>query len=65
MRVVAVAAAVNVGIAPNHGESRSVRQARWSYVHACSKPSSSARRQSDCAAAQRCSGRMTTPTFVG
>jgi hypothetical protein len=53
MRVVAVAAAVNVGIAPNHGESRSVRQARWSYVHACSKPSSSARRQSDCAAAQR------------
>ena len=28
------AAAVSVGIAPNHGSSRSDRQARWSYVHA-------------------------------
>src|SRR2546423_11127131 len=61
IRVVAHAAAVRVGIAPNHDRSRNERQARWSYVHAWSSPSCSARRHTACALDHRCSGRMTTP----
>ena len=64
IRSVALAAAVSVGTAPNHVESRSERQARWSYVHAWSNPSSSARRHERCASAQGSSGRITTPSRI-
>src|SRR5438876_10120134 len=61
MRSVAAAAAVSVGTAPNHVSSRSDRQARWSYVHAWSNSSASARRHTPRAVAHGSSGRITTP----
>ena len=64
MRSVARAAAVSAGTAANQGESRSDRQARWSYVQAWSNPSASARRHNACACGHRCSGRMTTPNRI-
>src|ERR1700753_590486 len=61
MRSVASAAAVSVGIAPNHVESRNDLHARWSYVHACSNSSASARAQIALPSDHGYSGRITTP----
>ncbi len=69
-RCVTVAAAVRVGIAPNHGPSRNDRQDRWSYVYAAWNPRSSARRQIFRPSAGRWMGRITVlrrmpPTIRG
>src|SRR3569833_3150550 len=62
IRDVTIAAAVRVGTAANHGPSTRFLQPRWSYVHAWSKPYSSAARHFGSAAHQRSSGRITMPT---
>src|SRR5207245_9780223 len=59
-----IAAAASVAIAAIHGESRRDLHARWSYVQAWSKPSSSARRHLGPPSDQRVSGRMIAPNFT-
>ena len=58
------AAAVSTGMADIHGESLRDLQARWSYVQAWSKPSSSARCHLQPPSLQRPSGRMTAPNLT-
>ncbi len=61
IRDVTVAAATSVGTVANHGSSFRSCQARWSYVHAWSKPISSTARQRAAASLHRSWGSRTIP----
>ena len=64
IRSVTAAAAASNGTVANHGSSARSRHARWSYVHAWSKPISSTRCHRVRALDHRSCGSSTTPTLT-